>query len=47
MKVNEPFYEILVLIASVNSEPSDEPPRPRSLVRAFLRGFAHIHTVTK
>ena len=37
----EPVCKILVLIACVNSERSDEPARPRSLVRAF----AHIHTI--
>ena len=37
----EPVCKILVFIACVNSERSDEPVGPRSLVRAFAR----IHTV--
>ena len=40
--MNVPVYKILVLSACVNSERSDEPARPYSLVRAFA---ARIHTV--
>ena len=44
MNLKWPVHKMLVLIECVNSERSDEPAHPRSLVRAFA---VSIHTVSR
>ena len=44
MNLKWPVNKILVLIECVNSEWSDEPAHPRSLIRAFT---ISIHTVSR
>ena len=46
MNLNEPVHKILVLIACVNSERSDEPARSRQRIRCCIHtiavGLCHI-----